>query len=216
MLGVVGLEVAADARCRKAGAGFLVSGPAQVNAGRTIESRGHGDVAPLERVLALRSQAPMIDASHDLGAGQGAVRMLRPFPPPVFDDAAVVLRAVLAGEAVGIDAAGRQEHVRMRVSGADIVAGHVGDHAAADVLLGDEAAHEVALRAGLELLRQRNDDLAGHLGVLARLGRLDLVPEAAAVLHPRRRVVGGEDLRVVHGPAARVVVDLAGALVSSA
>ena len=78
-----------------------MEGATQTHAGRTIQRRRGRTVPAMQGVLALRRQAPMVDPVHDLGAGQGAVRMLRPFPPPVFDDAAVVPRgAFLAFQGV--------------------------------------------------------------------------------------------------------------------
>jgi len=81
-----------------------MEGATQMHAGRTIQRRRGRTVPAMQGVLALRRQTPMVDAVLDPGAGQGAVGMLRPFPPPVLDEAAVLPQAVLAGEAVGIDA----------------------------------------------------------------------------------------------------------------
>ena len=74
-----------------------MEGATQMHAGRTIQRRRGRTVPAMQGVLALRRQAPMVDAVLDLGSRQGAVGMVRPFPPPVLTEAAVVPRAVLAG-----------------------------------------------------------------------------------------------------------------------
>src|SRR3546814_7357451 len=46
-------------------------------------------------------------------------------------------------------------------------------------------------------------DLAGQLGVLALLDRLDAVPQARAIEHPVRRAIGGHDLPMLDVRLAR-------------
>ncbi len=90
----------------------------------------------------------------------------------------------------------------MRVVGVATVVGDIGDHAGGNELVVAAAADQLAALLGRQFDRQRDHDLAGDLGVLAPLGRLDLVPEAGAVMHPGRRILRSQDLRAVHAAAA--------------
>lgn len=59
---------------------------------------------------------------------------------------------------------------------------HVCDHAAFDELLFDKLAGERDTLRLVQLARNRKLDLAGKLGVLAFLSRLDLVPQGRAIV----------------------------------
>ncbi len=85
------------------------------------------------------------------------------------------------------------------------------DTVAGAQLLG-EVAHEASAFLGGQLVRQGDLVLAGDLGVLAPLGRLDGVPQRGAILGPGRCVRRHDEARRDPG-AALVVVDHAGAFV---
>ena len=94
------------------------------------------------------------------------------------------------------------------------VEGDVRHHALAHQLIGYPTLHQGAPIGGVELGRQRHGDLARHLGVLARLDRLDCVPERHAVMRPIRRPLGRQDQGGFDAGLAAVVVHFAGALVT--
>lgn len=86
-------------------------------------------------------------------------------------------------------------------------------HAAAGELLANERLDHGAALVAAQLVRQRDVDLPGQLGVGTVLHPLDCVPELLAIGQPRRPAFGHDDLAMRHAAAVAVVLDLAGALV---
>ena len=81
----------------------------------------------------------------------------------------------------------------------------VGHHPALHELLAGEVPNELGPSIWAELVRERDAHLPGHAAVHAGLGRLDPVPELGSVMDPIRRVVRGEDLRVLDATAPGVI-----------
>ncbi len=149
---------------------------AQVNGSGPIQIRRGRVVAAIQRRLLLVDQTPVVDPLPAVRLQEGPVRGLGPLLPPLLQERSVVPGTILAGEAVRPDAPGRQEHVRMRVPGAAVMVGHVGDHA---------EALDLALEAPLEVARA--------------FGLLDCDPDSAEALDVAGRpwlvLVSGSDTR---------------------
>ena len=110
-----------------------------------------------------------------------------------------MLVGVKCGRPSGLTTSGRDTPLALEPAA---VVANVGHHPGGHELGPDEVADQLAALLGRQFDRQRDHDLAGDLGVLAPLGRLDLVPEAGAVMHPGRRILRSQDLRAVHAAAA--------------
>ena len=147
--------------------------------------RGRADLALRLQRDALRLQAAMVDARVDVEFGQALVGKLGPAFAPALDHLGAVPVPHLLAEAVFVHGSHGQHD--MGVGLGRPVLGHVpmhieiGDHALIDELRLHEVAGEFDALGLRHLARKGELDLAGKLGVLADLERLDIVPEPFAV-----------------------------------
>ncbi len=142
---------------------------------------------------ALRFQAAMVDARVDVEFGQPLVGKLGPAFAPALDHLRAVPVPHLRAKTVFVHRAHGQHDMGMRFGHA--VLGHVpmhieiGDHAPIHELGLHEVAGQFDALRLRHLARNGEFDLAGKLGVLADLERLDIVPEPFAVAPCLRRIL---------------------------
>ena len=103
-----------------------------------------------------------------------------------------------------------QQHMRMKmpsiaVTGKWIVQGQVGNHPPCHELLHHKAPDERQALLGRQLVRQRDIDFTGKLGIPALFHLLDVVPEGFAVAQPLRGSLRQKDF-LMHHPALGAVV----------
>jgi len=139
-----------------------------------LHARGGGpDLVLWLKIDALRFQAAMIDARINIELGEAFIDVLGPALAPLLDQLGAVPVAHLRAEAVGIDLAHGEHHVRVRLGesiGADVPMDiEIGDHAAIDKLAFDELARQPDAFCLIELARDCKFDLARELRVLALL-----------------------------------------------
>ena len=160
--------------------------------------RGRADLALRLQRDALRFQAAMVDARVDVEFGQALVGKLGPAFAPALDHLGAVPVPHLLAEAVFVHGSHGQHDMGMGLGRA--VLGHVpmhieiGDHALIDELRLHEVAGEFDALGLRHLARNGELDLAGKLGVLPDLERLDIVPEPFAVAPCLRRILRQHDL----------------------
>ena len=135
----------------------------------------------------------MVDARVDVEFGQALVGKLRPAFAPALDHLRAVPVPHLRAEAVLVHRAHGQHDMGMGFGHAVFadVPMHIeiGDHALIDELRLREVAGEFDALRLRHLARNGEFDLAGKLGVLADLERLDIVPEPFAVAPCLRRIL---------------------------
>ncbi|MCY1169339.1 hypothetical protein D9M73_93640 [compost metagenome] len=155
---------------------------------------GRADLVLRLEINPLRVVAAVIDTGFDAERCQPVVDVLGPAFAPLLEQRRRVPLAHLRAEPVRSDLAGGEHDMGMGFGlavGADVpVDVEIGDHAAADELLGHKLASERHALRFRQFARDRGFDLAGKLGVLALLSRLDLVPQRFAVPQPLGRAFG--------------------------
>ncbi len=140
----------------------------------------------------------MVDARVDVEFGQALVGQLRPAFAPTLHHLGAVPVPHLWAEAVLVHGSHGQHD--MGVGLGRPVLGHfpmhieVGDHAPIDELGLDEVAGEFDALRLRHFARQGELHLAGKLGVLPDLERLDIVPEPFAVAPSFGRILRQHDL----------------------
>jgi len=163
---------------------------------------GRTDLALRLQRDALCLQAAMINARVDVELGKALVGELGPAPPPALHHLRAVPVAHFPAKAVLVDGAHGQHDMGMGFGHA--VLGHVpmdieiGDHAPIDKLAPNEVAGQFDTLSLAHLARDGEFDLAGKLGILADLERLDIIPQPFAVAPcvrriPRRHHLGMDD-----------------------
>ena len=159
----------------------------------------------------------MVDALIAPRALQRPVGMVRPCRSPPLKPFGCVPVPVLLPEPLAGQVAHGQHDMRVRlllpVCRMTPVQRHVCNHPLGHELLAHIAVDQGAPSLRVQLTRKGDFHLAGKLGVLAPLRRLDAVPQARAIEHPVRRALGGHDLAMLDVRLARVVVTFAQALV---
>lgn len=173
-------------------------------------------------VDALVFEAAMVDARLEAVLLEGAVLVLGPAFPPVFDQGFLVPVPVLGAKSVALDdVAHGQQHMGMVVGPVAAfgrgVNGDIGDHAKGDVFGFEVVPQQLDVLLVGQFVREGEFEAAGELGLVAAvalvLAVLDLVPEALTIEHPLRGVLRGEYQRIQDAAAPRIVLDVAGALV---
>lgn len=131
----------------------------------------------------------MVDAGGNAVPFKRPVLILRPEDAPVLQQGlAVPLARLEAAQAQGRCLPQREQDVRMVVARIvtfledRLMDRQVGDHTAADEDFLDERYKQFSACTGIELVRQRQSDLAGELCILAAFHPLDERPELLAVL----------------------------------
>ena len=172
--------------------------------------RGRADLALGLQPDALRLKAAMVDARVDVEFGQPLVGKLGPAFAPTLDHLGAVPLPHLRAEPFLVHGPHGEHDMSMGLGRP--VLGHVpmhievGDHALIDKLRLHEVAGQFdALRLG-HLARKGELDLAGKLGVLADLERLDIVPKPLAVAPRLRRILRQHDLGMDDAALGREVV----------
>ena len=147
--------------------------------------RGCADLALRLKPDALRLKAAMVDARVYVEFGQTLVDMFGPAFPPAFHHFRAVPVADLLAETILVHAAHGQHDMGMgfRHPALTDVPMHIqiGDHALVDKLISREVAGEFDALCLRHLAGNGELHLAGKLGILANLERLDIVPEPFTV-----------------------------------
>ena len=177
---------------------------------RVHPRRGGADLVLGFEVDSLSVQTAMIDTRIDIEFGKPGIDVTGPALAPLFEQRGCIPVPDLGAEAVLVDRARRQHDMSMgfgETVGADIPMHiEIGDHAAIDELGLHELAREANALRLVQLARDRELDLAGELRVLAKLGRLDRIPELFAVGEILRRAVRQHHFAVDDARLVREIV----------
>jgi hypothetical protein len=149
----------------------------------------HREAAGTDLVLgfepdALRLQAAVIDPRVDIQFGQPLLTCSAQLRARMSSSVRFQSRTLAPNPSLA-DLARGQHHMGVRLGSPSAPISQcieIGDHAAIDELALDEVARQPDALGLVQLARNGELDLAGQLGVLAQLGRLDRIPQLFAVV----------------------------------
>jgi len=189
-----------DARAVLAGDPPVILGAVGLKLGGLDALRRCADLGLRLQRDALRLKAAMVDPRVDVEFGQAFVDVIGPTLAPMLDQFGAVPVPHLLAEPVVVHAAHGEHDMRMGLGRP--VRAHVpmhvevGDHAPINELGLHEIAGQFDALALRHLAGNGEFDLAGKLGVLAHLTRLDIVPQPLAVGQRLGRTLRQHDFRM--------------------
>ena len=171
-------------------------------------------------IYALVGKAAVIDARRVAVLIEVAIDRVGPMLAPCFKLRCRVPLSYFKPKTVGGKLAHRQQDMRMVVALVGTPVGRmdcdIRDHAVCHKFRRDEFPQQLAPLLTGQLVRKRQQQVAGELRVLSFFGLFNRVPEPGAILHPGRCIRRGEDFGGEHAALTGIVEDSAGALIVDA